>query len=78
MSVSFLRLPHVMCVEEQQRGQLLLLHLWEHRQDETHNTLVVVFEEAEVRVLTCELVREVRKLCDLEKILLLHLSFIES
>jgi hypothetical protein len=43
-----------------------------------HYTGVVVFEEAEVGVLPRELVREVRELCDLEEVLLLHLPFIKS
>jgi hypothetical protein len=36
-----------------------------------------MFEEAEVCILPCELMRKVRKLCDLKEIFLFHLALIE-
>ena len=56
---AFLSLPHVICIEEEHRGQLGFLKLWKDRRYQSDDTWVVVLEEAEVCILSCELVREV-------------------
>ena len=65
---ALLSLPHVVCIEEEHRGQLGFLKLWEDRRDQSYDTWVVVLEEAEVCVLPCELVREVGELRYLEEV----------
>ena len=59
IGVALLGLPHVICIEEYYRGQLLFLKLWQDRGYESYNTRVVVLEEPEVCILPCELVREI-------------------
>lgn len=63
-----------MGVEEENLSYLLVAHCRQVLQDEGHHVGIVMLEEAEVCILTCELMREVRELGDLKELLSLHAS----
>ena len=67
-----------MCVQKENGGDLGLTHERQILDDKVHDVLVVVLEQAEVGVLTGQLVREVRELSDLKEIILFHLASLQT
>ncbi len=63
-----------MCIEEEDRGKLLVTHGRHMFEDERHNIGIVVLKEAEVRIEPSELVWEIRELSDLKELFSLHFT----